>query len=349
VAAPFIIFSLPRSRSAWMARFLSYGGNFCGHDLAPRCGTMAEFADLLGGSFIGSTETGAVIGWRAIRRLLPDARIVVVRRPVRQVYDSLCAFGLGSPALLTELIGRDHMLERLSREPGVLSLAFDDLTHPSACSRLFEFCLGQRFDYGWWKYLSKINVQIDVPAFLQYLADNRIRIENLKRDARRIGGDGDVVIGTEAWDSLWPEIDGLFAEHFNEVEGDLAQNRPYDLNEPEMRNVNKKGFLRITTARVDGMLAGYCMWMASDDVESKGIRKADHGPWFVKPEYAHLLLGPKLFDASIADLKIIGVKCAFPHHRLNGRGAKLGAFFRRRGAIETQRTYSLWLGEPQHA
>lgn len=156
------------------------------------------------------------------------------------------------------------------------------------------------------------------------------------------------VIGPEPWDSVWPEIDELFAQHFNEVEGELAQNRPYRLNEPEMRALNEKGFLRIVTARVDGVLAGYCMWMVTEDVESKGMLIAQHGPWFVKPQFGRFLLGVKLFDASIADLKKIGVSCAFPHHRLNGRGARLGAFFKRRGAVETQRTYSLWLGE-QHA
>jgi hypothetical protein len=35
----------------------------------------------------------------------------------------------------------------------------------------------------------------------------------------------------------------------------------------------------------------------------------------------------------------------FPHHRLHGRGAGLGRFFRRRGASEIQRTYCLQIGE----
>jgi hypothetical protein len=116
-----------------------------------------------------------------------------------------------------------------------------------------------------------------------------------------------------------------------------------------MRAMNASGRLRICSARVDGRLAGYCMWTVTEDVESKGMLIAEHGPWFVRKEFAHLHLGRKLFDSSVEDLRSIGVKNAFPHHRVQGRGAKLAAFFKRRGAVETQRTYSLWLGEAQHA
>jgi hypothetical protein len=191
-------------------------------------------------------------------------------------------------------------------------------------------------------------VQIDVAERLKYLTENRSRIEGLKLDALRIERTG-VVIGPERWDSLWPEADALFAEHFGEVDGGDEPERPYRLDEPLMRAMNATGQLRIITARVDGALAGYCMWQISKDVESAGATFAEHGPWFVRPCFAALLLGPKLFDASLDDLRSLGVRMAYPHHRLRGRGAKLGAFFRRRGAVEIQHTYSLRLAEPLHA
>jgi hypothetical protein len=126
---PFIVFSLPRSRSAWISRFLSYGGWKCGHDLATRCATMKEFVGLLNDENVGTAETGAVVGWRAIRRLLPDARIAVIRRPVQQIYDSLARFGLGSQILMDELIERDAMLDRLARVEGARSFSFADLNN----------------------------------------------------------------------------------------------------------------------------------------------------------------------------------------------------------------------------
>lgn len=343
----FLVLSLPRSRSAWIAKFLSYGGRRCGHDIAPQCVTVQEFVDRLDRDYCGSVETGAVVGWRAILKLKPDLRIATVRRPVQQVYESLARFGLGAPEVLDELRERDAMLDEVERLPGTLSFTFDGLKHPWACQNLFELYLDMPFDWEWWESLAAVNVQVNVPQCIQYLIDNRERIAALKRDAQRIVGG--VTIKTEAWPSVWPEIDALFAEHFGEVEGDLAINRPYRLNEAQMRALDDSGHLHITTARVGGDLAGYCMWMVSEDVESAGMLIAQHGPWFVRRQFASLLLGPKLFDASIESLRKRGVKCAFPHHRLMGRGRKLGAFFKRRGAVEIQHTYSLWLGEGKDA
>lgn len=345
---PFIVYSLPRSRSAWVMMFLSYGGRKCGHDVAPHCGSMDQLERAIR-FHNGTAETGAVVGWRALRRRIPDARIAVIRRPVAEVYNSLGRFGLASDGLMDELRERDRMLDDVSRVHGVRSFTFSDLNGIDACRELFEHCLGEPFDWEWWEKLAGINIQVNVPEQLQHLVENRHRIEALKREAQAEGCQPDIVIGPEAWPSLWPDIDRLFAEHFGEVEGVLADHRPYRLDEPTMRSMNAAGQLRIFAARVDGILAGYCMWSVTKDVESAGMLIAQHGPWFVRKEFSHLMLGPKLFDASIADLRSIGVKNAFPHHRLQGRGAKLGAFFRRRGAIETQRTYSMWLGEPQNA
>jgi hypothetical protein len=180
---PFIVFSLPRSRSAWMSRFLSYGGARCGHDLAPRCATVKEFTDLLGTEYQGTAETGAIIGWRAIRHLVPDLKIVVVRRRVQDVYDSLATFGLGSPHLMNQLIERAAMLDYVSGLVGVRTFTFDGLQREFICRDLFEFCLGTPFDRDWWKSLEDVDVQINVPEFVQYLIDNHERIEGLKRDA----------------------------------------------------------------------------------------------------------------------------------------------------------------------
>lgn len=345
----FLVLSLPRSRSAWTARFLSYGGKKCGHDLAPECGSLDEFTGLLGDKYAGTAETGAVVGWRALRRRLPDAKIALIRRPVPEVYASLARFGLGCSALMDELLQRDAMLDEASGAQGVKSFSFDDLSGIDACRELFEHCLGEPFDWEWWERLAGVNIQVDVAKQIRFLSANRDRIETIKRQAIEESATPHIAIGPESWESVWPEIDVLFDEHFGEVEGDLAIQRPYRLDEPLMRGLCTAKIMRIFTARVNGELAGYCMWQVTPDVESAGMLIAQHGPWFVRKKFKNLMLGPRLFDASLDDLRALGVKNAFPHHRLQGRGAKLGSFFKRRGAVETQRTYSLWLGEPLHA
>ena len=155
----------------------------------------------------------------------------------------------------------------------------------------------------------------------------------------------EIRIGLERWESIWPDADALGRAHFEEVDGGVEPNRPYEIDTDLMKRLADAGVLRIITARVDGKLAGYCTWNVTLDVESRGLIIAQQGAWFVAKEYDSLHLGAQMFRASIAELRKLGVQNIFPHHRLQGRGVRLGAFFKRMGAKEIQHTYSLWIGD----
>lgn len=156
----------------------------------------------------------------------------------------------------------------------------------------------------------------------------------------------DVRIGVEPWASAQPECRALSAAHFSEVEGPLAKLRPYRLNEELMQKAADSDFLHAVVARVDGVFAGYLTWTISDDPESMGTLKAEQGALYVDPVYARHHLMDKMVHFSIDYLKARGVKCLFMHHRLLGRGSRLGLWFRRRlRAIEIKREYFVWIGE----
>lgn len=155
-----------------------------------------------------------------------------------------------------------------------------------------------------------------------------------------------IEIGWEAWDRFWPEADALVATHFGEVAGDLEPHRPYKLDSDVLKQACDIGLMKIMTARADGRLVGYLTWNVHLDPESAGLLVAYQGGWYVadEPGLAKLGLGLKLYRRSVEELKKLGVKYAFPHHRNRGRGAKLGMLFRRLGAVEVQTGYSLYLG-----
>lgn len=152
-----------------------------------------------------------------------------------------------------------------------------------------------------------------------------------------------IVVAVEPFRSMWPEGHKLAAEHFIEVEEDVEPRRPFRLNEAAVDQLEAIGCMKIVTIRVDGVLAGYCTWQIAPDVESEGLLVAFQGAWFVAPRWRGL--GDKMFRFAKAELKRLGVHMMFPHHRLQGRGAELGDYFRRQGAKEIQHTYSLWIGD----
>jgi hypothetical protein len=154
-----------------------------------------------------------------------------------------------------------------------------------------------------------------------------------------------IIIARESWDSVWPEVSELAAEHFAEVDGGIEPKRPLKIDSARMRSLSLMGILQIITARKAGKLMGYCTWQIMPDIESEGLLIAQQGAWFVSKAAHSQRIGYRLFERSIAELRLLGVQLIFPHHRLQGRGTKLGKFFAHFGAKEIQHTYSLWIGD----
>ncbi len=154
----FLILALPRSRTYWLSNYLSYPPHQCGHDVILECNSLKEYIDKLN-SVTGSIEQlGSA--WPAILRLLPGTKIVVVRRPVQEIYQSLIKVGIAIP--LEELYRLDDQLEQCSYHPGVKSISFYDLNEPAYCKWLFEYCLDCKWDQDWYTRLATQNLQIDI-------------------------------------------------------------------------------------------------------------------------------------------------------------------------------------------
>src|SRR5258708_1648369 len=125
MSPPFIIFSLPRSRSAWLTHFLSYPPKKVGHDVIVYCDTVADFVRMFSDGMDGTCETAAVLGHRLIQHLMPGVKFATVRRPLSQVRVSLAAFGLAAP--MGELEARDALLDQVEALPGTMALQYDEL------------------------------------------------------------------------------------------------------------------------------------------------------------------------------------------------------------------------------
>jgi len=152
-----------------------------------------------------------------------------------------------------------------------------------------------------------------------------------------------VRVTREPFEALWPAVESLVMAHAQEVEP-AGTPRRIKIDVERMIKADRLGLIRCYSLRVDGVLKGYCTWNVSWDLESEGLPIATQGAWYVEPG-APWGGGAKLFMESLAGLKAIGIQCVFPHHRLQGRGERIGRFFKSLGAIPIQETYQLWIGE----
>src|SRR5215469_4491325 len=161
----FIVYCLPRSRSAWLAHFLNYPFTVprqpVAHDVAPLCKSIEGFLHAYKEEGMwGAVEIEGMIGWQVIKKEMPELKTVVMRRPLQEVYNSLVMQGYKPN--LTELGKLDAILDIISEQSGVYSIKSTDLDAPVVGKWLFEYLLELDFDFDWWYQLSQTNIQINL-------------------------------------------------------------------------------------------------------------------------------------------------------------------------------------------
>lgn len=347
--APFVIFALPRSRTAWLSRFLTYGDWQCGHDELLHARSLDDVKAWLGQPCTGSVETAAAPFWRLLPTYCPDARIVVVRRPVSEVVASLCAILPYDVPLLTRLMLRaDTKLDQIECRMNALSVQFSDLKNEATCARLFEYCLPYQHDAKWWASVDAVNIQISLrlllrqyKAFLPQLdklavtAKHRI-IADMQRAA--VGLDG-VAFQHEPFDQFYEDAKPLFREHL--VQTGQSPEDHARKNLPLLRALDALGVLQTITARSNGRMFGYLMSIVGPSLDSPDEMVAEHTLFFASPDMRGL--GMKLQRASLAALRSRGVKSVIMRAGIRGSGPHLGTIYRRLGATDHGQLYRLEL------
>src|ERR1700744_2255694 len=171
---PFLIYALPRSRTAWLSMFLTYRDWTCLHEVAIQMRDPVEISRLFRDPRIGSAETAAAPGWQIIEHYCPGLKRVVIRRPIDDVVASVIAADVADIAIYDEIKLRRIMereardLTRISALSGTLTVDFADLATEDGCAAVFEHCLPYKFDRAWFEQWRYRNIQVDIKAVLRY-------------------------------------------------------------------------------------------------------------------------------------------------------------------------------------
>lgn len=353
--APFIIFGLPRSRTYWLSRFLTYSGWHCGHDELRHVRSIDDIKTWLGQPNTGTAETAAAPFWRTLHNLAPDARVVVVRRRPADVVRSL--FNL--PGLDFDLAKLAREVKKLNRKldqiekrlPNVLSVQFADLGREETCARIFEHCLPFKHDPAWWAKIAPLNLQIDMLALTRYFQAYRPQLEKVAAMVRQqtltdmmlrpaIAPDG-VTFQIEPLARAYPDAAALIHEHLVEV-GESPEGEGHK-NVPLLMEMDQRGLLQVMTARSNGRMFGYLVTVLGPSLEHETKMSAVHTTFFASPLVPGL--GMKLQRASLAALRERGMSEVFFRAGTRGSGPRMGTLYRRLGATPSGELYRLELGD----
>ena len=339
---PFFILGLPRSRTFWLSKFLTYREWTCGHEELRHIRTMEDAKSWLSQPFTGSAETALAPFWR----LLPkDARLVIVRRPVAEVKDSLLRLSLGDggafdPIALDGLLKRaDAKLDQIeARWQGpIIEVRFDGLNSETACKAIFEHCLPYDFDRAWWNAFSPVNLQCDMQEIMRHsrafapqmsrfakIARQKMLSDLATHERQPLGG---MTFASERFEPFYRDAQTLFADHLASV-GE-APDAFADKNLPMLRALDSVGVLHILTARANGRMFGYLMSEISPSRECEVRKTAVHTTFYASPDAPGL--GMRLEREACRVLKNKGVYDVFGRAGDRGDGPRLGAMFRRAG------------------
>lgn len=348
---PYIIYALPRSRTYWLSRFLTYGAWSCGHDEILHLRSMDDVASWLSQPCTGTVETNAASFWR----LVPNLKTVVIRRPVEEVVESTIKTGLpvGEPSGFTRHIQRlDYKLDQIvARVPNVLIVTFDELKTEEGCQKVFEFCLPYQHDQTWWNYMAPINLQVNIHHTLKYFTAHLPQLNKLAKIAKHkiiasmshaladIEHEDGFVFREEKMKAMFDDARRLFADHCVVVgeEPDAYMHKNLEL----IQRLEDIDALQIMTARENGRIYGYLVSILCPSMDSPDVKVATQTMFYTDPAMPGL--GRRLQRAAIERLREKGVGEAYFHAGVRGSGPRMGSLYQRIGAQPHGNWYKLLL------
>ena len=176
----FFILSLPRSRTAWLANFLTYENAYCFHEGLLESSRVAALSRLFastGKPIVGNSDCGNVLFVDELRASFPEAKLVIVERPLGEVVDELNDMGLSNfdPETLEYA---DHQLALAKRTQTALVVKFRDMDE-NACRHIWHHCIGTPFDENRWRMLDGLDIQIILSKKLEAIRRNGSNLESL--------------------------------------------------------------------------------------------------------------------------------------------------------------------------
>lgn len=307
---------------------------------------------------VGSAETAAAPWWRLLLKYKPGIKIVTIRRPVREVVNSLLALDMHGVCSFDrhELTARMKRLDaKLSqieqRIPNVLSIDYSDLNKEAVCAAIFEHCLPYQHNWARWAEMAGTNIQISVPQMMRYAMANRSQLAHLASIAKQatllgfstkppILADG-LSIAQEPFDKFMAEGKALFAEHSIEVGEEPGSYLTKNI--PLMRDLDNRGSMQILVARSNGRMFGYLMTVIAPSLETLTGVLAVHTLFFASPEFPGL--GAKLQRAALIALRKRRIDEVFFRAGPRGSGPRMGSLYRRMGAHDDGQLFRLSLKE----
>lgn len=161
----FFILGLPRSRTAWLANFLTYDGHFCYHEAVNGCSSVDEYKYKV--KDCGDSTTSVLMF--DYEREFPESKIVVIDSDVKRSIE------FGERVFKTDMTELMHKAnDRLSNVNG-LHIAFDEINE--RLGEIWRYLFDSEMDKKRADFLISLNVQVNNVFDINESALNKLNKE----------------------------------------------------------------------------------------------------------------------------------------------------------------------------
>ena len=148
----FFVIGLPRSRTAWLANFLTYDNHFCFHEGLDNCATVEEYKQKLGQNK-GDSSTGLML--LDMNNEFPDAPKVIIENDMSKAIDySYKTYGYYDPAYIqglnTKLLAIDG-----------LHINYHEIDQ--SLKQIWDYLIGTPFNHERAELLKRLKIEIKDP------------------------------------------------------------------------------------------------------------------------------------------------------------------------------------------
>lgn len=177
----YFITGLPRSRTAWLANFLTTGLTYCHHDATltgPQPSKLRKLAEETRKDtravWVGDSDSGLLVTAAATAKAFPQARWVMVRRDPEDAAESYIKYFKAHPYPSVPFISEEHargmmkfcahFLARIPEaipEKLLLEVDYEDLNSEDTIRAIWEWCVPSLpFSRRRWQMLQAFNVSV---------------------------------------------------------------------------------------------------------------------------------------------------------------------------------------------
>lgn len=157
----YFITGLPRSRTAWLANFLTHGDSFCFHELLKTCeaDNIVKTMKDMPYQYVGNSDSGLPFFMDKIS--LEDFNVVVIERDKKEVIKSLKNLFQSDDQSIEKIVeSLENKIQYIKNQYNPLIVDFNMLNDLSICETIWKFCLPTiPFDVNRWQLLNQLKIE----------------------------------------------------------------------------------------------------------------------------------------------------------------------------------------------